>query len=342
MEKGISTKRVYIRFALVILAVTLVCATFGCSGNGNKKIPENSVLRVGDNYISEELLNEFALFMLNLYAIAQMIDYDTSVDDQIIADAKPNVLDIMAETEALRLYYKDTPDVIPDLKDDLSSFKENVFASEGVSDRFDKLGITDASFIYYLETNYLHEAARMEVTDNGAYPTETDIEDYYNNNPDYFIVPEQRQSSHILFEDAELKEETRTLAEEVRDKIINGEASFEDMAAEYNTDGTNETGGDLGFASRGDFVPELDDVLFSLNVNDISDIVTTSYGFHIIKLTAIEDASVMTLDEVREDLRASLSSQRESEYAQEILAATTVEYLSDLYPSPDKRNASIE
>ena len=342
MEKKIGTKHIYNRFALIILAMTLICTAFGCSGNNDTKMPENSVLKVGDNYISEEFLDEFTIFMLSLYAITQMVDYDTNVDDLVIADAKPSVLDMIAETESLRVHYKDWSDVIPDLTEELASFKENVFLTEGLSERFNAQGVTDASFLYYLETNYLHEANRMEATDNGAYPTEADIENYYYSNPDYFNVPERRQSSHILFEDADLKGETRALAEEIHDKIISGEVSFEAMASEYNTDGTNETGGDLGFASPGDFVPEFEDVLFSMNVDEISDIVETPYGFHIIKLTDIEEGRVMTLEEVKEDISSYLSNLRESEYAQEIVASTVVEYLSDLYPSPDNRNVSVD
>ena len=69
----------------------------------------------------------------------------------------------------------------------------------------------------------------------------------------------------------------------IKEKIDNGESSFEDMAKQYSMDGSAEKGGDLGFAKRGSYVPEFEAVAFTLGTDEISDIVETEFGFHLIK-----------------------------------------------------------
>ncbi|NNF34292.1 MAG: peptidylprolyl isomerase [Saprospiraceae bacterium] len=69
----------------------------------------------------------------------------------------------------------------------------------------------------------------------------------------------------------------------IKEKLDNGEATFEELAGQYSMDGSREKGGDLGFAKRGSYVPEFEAVAFTLEEGEISDIVETEFGFHIIK-----------------------------------------------------------
>ncbi len=69
----------------------------------------------------------------------------------------------------------------------------------------------------------------------------------------------------------------------IMEKIVNGEATFEEMAKENSMDGSANQGGDLGFAKRGSYVPEFEEVAFTLEKDEMSDIVETEFGFHLIK-----------------------------------------------------------
>lgn len=71
---------------------------------------------------------------------------------------------------------------------------------------------------------------------------------------------------------------------EIRNKIISGEETFEDMAAKFSADGSGQTGGDLGWAKRGSYVPEFEATAYGLKQGEMSEIVETEYGFHIIEL----------------------------------------------------------
>ena len=112
---------------------------------------------------------------------------------------------------------------------------------------------------------------------------------YFDTNPDEFKMPERIRASHILLKmdpkatDAS-KAETLKKIEEIRSKLDNGE-DFAKLAKLYSEDPASaKRGGDLGFTQRGDLVPEYEAIAFNLKDGEISDIVQTQFGFHIIQL----------------------------------------------------------
>ncbi|NNM51756.1 MAG: hypothetical protein HKM02_05965 [Pseudomonadales bacterium] len=123
---------------------------------------------------------------------------------------------------------------------------------------------------------------------------------------------EQRHAEHIL-----IKVDDKTTAAQALAKInaIEKQAqagvSFEKLAREYSQDeGSVASGGDLGFAGRGQFVPEFDKVLFSLKPGEISSPVHTQFGFHIIKLLEVKTPSVPTLASLHDQLVQAIEQQK--------------------------------
>jgi peptidyl-prolyl cis-trans isomerase D len=122
---------------------------------------------------------------------------------------------------------------------------------------------------------------------------------------------EQRRASHILFkvkEDAKPDEAARIEAK-ARDVLRRAKAGedFAALARKYSEDTSASSGGDLNFFGRGQMVQEFDQAAFTLPVGTISDLVKTTYGYHIIKVTETRDASVRPFEEVREAIRAELA-----------------------------------
>lgn len=115
-----------------------------------------------------------------------------------------------------------------------------------------------------------------------------EVEDFYKNYSDSLpSIPPTVDISHILIElnpSEESLQEAHTKISKIEQLLKDG-SDFEELAKEYSEDpGSASRGGDLGFVSRGDFVKEFEEVAFSLNEGDYSDIVQTQFGFHIIQL----------------------------------------------------------
>lgn len=129
----------------------------------------------------------------------------------------------------------------------------------------------------------------------------------YKANPKRYEAPEQVRARHILI---------RKDADGARDKAqrllveLKGGADFEQLAKESSADtGSAAKGGDLGFFSRGQMVAPFEEVVFSLKQpGDLSGIVETQFGFHIIKLERRKPAGVRTYDEVKEALRSEVGT----------------------------------
>ncbi len=113
--------------------------------------------------------------------------------------------------------------------------------------------------------------------------------EYYESHSEYFIQPEQVRASHILItiddpSDASQKSEAIKRIEEIKQKLKDGE-DFAALAKEYSKCPSSSKGGDLGFFRRGQMVKPFEDAAFALQPGEVSDIVVTRFGFHLIKVT---------------------------------------------------------
>ena len=123
-----------------------------------------------------------------------------------------------------------------------------------------------------------------------------------------FQVPNRVHVQHILFmtvgkTDAEV-EEIKKRAEDVLKQVKKG-GKFEDLAKKYSEDGSKDKGGDLGWITQGQTVAEFEKAAFSLNPGQISDLVKSQYGFHIIRVVEKETAHTKPFEEVKDSLRAN-------------------------------------
>ena len=128
-------------------------------------------------------------------------------------------------------------------------------------------------------------------------PDNETLQELYIENEELYTNPEKRSAQHILLEDV-------SNASEILKEIRQG-GDFSELARIHSIDiATSEEGGDLGFFEREDMIPEFDKAVFAMNVGDISDVVKSDYGYHIIKLNEIQPASLRSFEEVLEQLLA--------------------------------------
>jgi len=142
---------------------------------------------------------------------------------------------------------------------------------------------------------------------------EDEIRQYYEDSGSRFAQDERRQASHILilFGENELASEEKAI--EALQKISNGD-DFSEIVLEYSDDdGTKQFGGDLGMLSKSQLPGALGDAIFSMNLNQISDIVRTDFGFHVIKLYDIQSDGKIQFDLVKNELEQELLEQKSNE-----------------------------
>ena len=143
--------------------------------------------------------------------------------------------------------------------------------------------------------------------------SEDEIRQYYEDSGSRFAQDERRQASHILilFGEDELVSEEKAI--EALQKINNGD-DFSEIVLEYSEDdGTKQFGGDLGMLAKSQLPGALGDAIFSMDLNQISNIVRTDFGFHIIKLYDIQSDGKIQFDLVKNELEQELSEQRSNE-----------------------------
>jgi peptidyl-prolyl cis-trans isomerase D len=128
-------------------------------------------------------------------------------------------------------------------------------------------------------------------------PDNETLQKLYIENEALYTNPEQRRAQHILFEEVS---DASAILKEIRQG-----GDFSELARIHSKDITSsEEGGDLGLFERELMVPEFDAAVFGMNVGDISDVIKTDYGYHIIKLNEIQPSTLQTFEEVEEQLLA--------------------------------------
>ncbi|WP_053228044.1 peptidylprolyl isomerase [Spirochaeta cellobiosiphila] len=146
----------------------------------------------------------------------------------------------------------------------------------------------------------INQLIQQEVGSKMVQITEDEARSYYTANPEEFTQPEQVRASHILIQvasNASDDEKTKAYkkAEAVLEKVKEG-LDFGDLAKEYSEGPSGPNGGDLNYFGRGQMVPAFEEAAFALDVGEVSDIVETQFGYHIIKVFDKKAAQLIPFD----------------------------------------------
>ncbi len=147
--------------------------------------------------------------------------------------------------------------------------------------------------------------------------TDLEIEDYYKKHIAVYQEPEQVRAKHILIKPDNDKKTAKTKIEDILKEIKTGE-NFEELAKKYSACPSKTQGGDLGFFERRKMVKPFEDAAFSLKPGEISNIVETQFGFHIIKLEEKKEAKTIPLTEVKAGINDAIYNQKLKEEAEKI------------------------
>ena len=178
-----------------------------------------------------------------------------------------------------------------------------------------------------------------------------EIAKYYEANQSKYGVPEQRRASHILIPvkggaGDDDKRKARERAQAILAKVRAAPAGFAEIAKKESADpGSASQGGDLGFFSKGMMVGPFEDAAFRLKPGQISDLVETDFGFHIIKVTGIKPGKMKTLDQMKPEIEQELRKQRAGRHfaeAAEAFSNLVYEQPDSLKPAADRFKLAIQ
>ncbi len=155
-------------------------------------------------------------------------------------------------------------------------------------------------------------------------PSQKEIASYYETNKQKFDEPESVHARHILIkagdEDNETaKAEKREKIEALRKKIVGG-ADFAEIAQQHSECPSSKKGGDLGTFSRGRMVPAFEKAAFDQEINEISPVVETQFGYHLIQTLEHNEAQTKTLKDVKADIADTLVREKKNEAIREYIA----------------------
>ena len=215
----------------------------------------------------------------------------------------------------------------------LATIKKGFPSEEAFTDAIQKANLNEADLKTQLSRDTVLKKLRDLVIVSKMTVSPEEVKSFYDSNPDKFKTPEMVRASHILAKvepnaDDAAKAAAKTKIESAKAKLAKGE-DFATLAKEVSDCPSKEKGGDLDFFPRGKMIKPFEDAAFSMKVGDVSDIVETQFGYHIIKVTDKKADGVTPFEQVKDRIAQALKQKKSDE--------ELVKYLDNL-----KSQAKIE
>jgi len=296
---------------LLVIVAVVICLLTGPVWGGKATSSSKDIASVNGKPISKKLYDsELAVFQKRA---AQMGRPFKEADMEAV---KKRILENLIETELLyqqsqkegvKVDEKTINEQIETIKKRFSDEAEYKKALEGMN-------LSEKEFRIEIQRNLaisqlLDTNVRQKIT-----VTEEESNKFYNNNPNMFKQPEKVKASHILVEVAPDAEESKKIQarkkiEMIQKKVRQGEDFG--LLAKANSEGpTAKREGDLGYFIRGQMVKPFEDVAFALKVGEVSGIVETQFGYHLIKVTDKKPARTISYKEAQPEIEQHLKNEK--------------------------------
>ncbi len=290
--------------------------------------PDTTVVIVNDIPITEtDVALEIKRILFQAKAMRQPID------ESMMGSMRDKVIDSLINRELLyqRSKAKGITTDAEEIDNSIDQIKQKLEAGQSFESLLAEMGIT----IETMRTQVGQANAIQKLIEVVVYPkamvSEKESRIFFENNPQYFQKPEEVKASHILIQVApdagdEEKLAARKKIEEVQIKIEAGN-DFAELARQYSEGPSNVNGGDLGYFDRKKMVKPFSDAAFALKPGEVSDIVETRFGFHLIKVYDKKAKSAYVFEDIKDRLREILRQQK--------IQDETVHYLEELRKTAD-------
>ncbi len=203
-----------------------------------------------------------------------------------------------------------------ELAEELDKLARNFSSKAEFAKALQGAGFTEKTIASFVERNIVAEKITHREVDEKIMITDEIIKAYYEKNRARFFKPEEFRASQIMVKvdpaaTAEEKGKLKERAEQILKKLKEG-ADFAALAAAESDDASRIKGGDLGYFHLGRTIPEFEATVKTLKVGEVSGVVDTIYGFHIIKLTEKKEPRQLSFEEMKDKLKGQLSAEERS------------------------------
>jgi len=231
----------------------------------------------------------------------------SSLDQSAIVSFKKNILEQLIDYELI--YQQAQKEKVKISNDEINLEIDKIKDGFSSPEEFDEALKANNITLVRLEEDIKRQLminSILEETRNQISVSDEELLEYYNENKESFLEPEQVHARHIL---VETEEEANNLLLQLKE----GLTDFAELAKEKSIGPSAPSGGDLGFFATGQMVKEFEDAAFSLEPGEISGVVQTQFGYHIIKCEEKKEEYSPTFEEAKERISNILISQRENE-----------------------------
>ncbi len=204
-----------------------------------------------------------------------------------------------------------------EIQDGLGEIKKRFGTEEEYTQELARQGVSEGEFKQQVKEQLMViKLIDQEVKAKVVLPTDSEIEDFYKQNESEMVEPEQMRARHILIKVDENTDKKKALKriKDILKEVKKGKNNFAELARKYSEGPTAPRGGDLGFFIRGQMVRKFEEAAFALKVGEISNVVETEYGYHIIQCIEKKASEKKSLEEVRDYLRNFIFQKRMEEY----------------------------
>jgi peptidyl-prolyl cis-trans isomerase C len=257
------------------------------------------------------------------------------ISDEQTAAIKKDVLEGLIERELLYQESQKAGIKVDDqrVNDQMAGIKKRFSNEEEFNKALASMGLTEEEVRTQIHRGLAIRGLIDQKVANSIVITDQETKTFYDDNPQFFQRPEQVKASHILIKveptaDDAAKAASRKKIEDIRKKLTDG-GDFAELAKEYSEGPSAPKGGDLGYFRRGQMVKPFEDTAFSMKVDEVSGMVETRFGYHLIKVYDIKPEETIAYADVKDKIAQRLKQQKIEKAAKA--------YVADL-----KKDAKIE
>jgi len=276
-----------------------------------KKVAEGKVAVVNGSVIAQKDFDR------ELISVQQrLLASGKSLNDAQFSEVKKNLLENLINMELLYQEAQKSGVAVDDaiVEEHLAKLKKQFGSEKEFKEALEKMNASEAALRAQSKKGLtVKEFVDKKIIQDVVVP-DKEVRDFYDSHPNSFRQPEQVKASHILIKaEPEAKDEEKALARKklkgIQKRVEKGE-DFATLAKEYSEGPSGARGGDLGYFGRGQMVKPFEEVAFSLKPGEVSEIVETNFGYHLIKCVDKKPETTVAYKDIKEKLRQFLKQKK--------------------------------